>query len=191
VSARLNRGAICTPLLGNPRQIGEHYPRSRKPTAFAVISKYSSATTFPIPYLCIFLLISKKHYRNTQYSNMSTLAAQKATTKTVLDAYNAWDLEAILAFRTSDCQQQVLPASMGRPAMNNTQYRERLNQIMPWFRKFTVTPISPRMTTSNRDSDGFRSLSTQKCMTLRHTHASCMRRVRRKRILDRMRTSMR
>ncbi|KAH7087114.1 hypothetical protein FB567DRAFT_602682 [Paraphoma chrysanthemicola] len=70
---------------------------------------------------------------------MSTLAAQKATTQAVLDAYNAWDLDAILAFRAPDCQQQVLPASMGRPSMSNSEYRERLKILLPWFRKFTVT----------------------------------------------------
>jgi hypothetical protein len=69
---------------------------------------------------------------------MSTLAAQKETTRAVLDAYNTWDLEKILAFRAPECIQQILPASMGRPSQNNTEYRERLTQIMPWFRKFTV-----------------------------------------------------
>ncbi|KAH8714030.1 hypothetical protein GQ44DRAFT_689025 [Phaeosphaeriaceae sp. PMI808] len=70
---------------------------------------------------------------------MSTLATQKETAQAVLDAYNAWDVEKILAFRAPDCQQQVLPASMGRPSMSNSEYRERLNQMLPWFRKFTVT----------------------------------------------------
>jgi hypothetical protein len=70
---------------------------------------------------------------------MSTLANQKATTQTVLDVYNAWDMEKILAFRAPDCKQQVLPASMGRPSMSNSEYRERLNQILPCFRNFTVT----------------------------------------------------
>ncbi|KAF1916292.1 hypothetical protein BDU57DRAFT_574111 [Ampelomyces quisqualis] len=70
---------------------------------------------------------------------MSTLAAQKDTTQAVLDAYNAWDLEKILAFRAPNCQQQVLPASMGRPSMSNDEYRQRLKQLLPWFRKFTIT----------------------------------------------------
>lgn len=69
---------------------------------------------------------------------MSTLATQKATTQTVLDAYNAWDMEKILAFRAPDCKQQVIPASMGRPSMSNDEYRERLKQILPCFRNFTV-----------------------------------------------------
>jgi len=70
---------------------------------------------------------------------MSTLATQKATAQSVLDAYNAWDMEKILAFRTPDCQQQVLPASLGRKTMNNDEYREYLGTILPNFRNFTVT----------------------------------------------------
>lgn len=78
----------------------------------------------------------------------STLATQKATTQTVLDAYNAWDIEKILAFRAPDCVQQVLPASMGRPALGNKEYRERLEGYMRWFRNFNVS-----LTPSNSDSD--------------------------------------
>jgi hypothetical protein len=70
---------------------------------------------------------------------MSTLAAQKETTQAVLDAYNAWDLEKIIAFRAPDCTQQILPASMGRPSMGNAAYRERMKELLPLFRKFTVT----------------------------------------------------
>jgi hypothetical protein len=69
---------------------------------------------------------------------MSTLAAQKQTTQSVLAAYNAWDIDAILAFRAPDCRQQVLPASMGQNSLTNEEYRERMGHIMPLFRKFTV-----------------------------------------------------
>ncbi|KAI4674552.1 uncharacterized protein J4E88_008288 [Alternaria novae-zelandiae] len=70
---------------------------------------------------------------------MSTLAAQKATAQTVIDGYNAWNMDKIMAYRTEDCTQQVLPASLGRPVMNNTQYRERFSQMIPHFRNFKVT----------------------------------------------------
>jgi ketosteroid isomerase-like protein len=73
---------------------------------------------------------------------MSALAAQKQTTQAVLDAYNSWDLEKILAFRAPNCEQQVLPASMGRPSMNNSEYRTRMKELLPLFRKFTVTLTS-------------------------------------------------
>jgi len=69
---------------------------------------------------------------------MSTLSAQKATAQTVIDGYNAWNMDKIMAYRTADCTQQVLPASLGRPVMNNTQYRERFSQMIPHFRNFKV-----------------------------------------------------
>jgi hypothetical protein len=74
---------------------------------------------------------------------MSDLATQKETAKTVVGAYNAWDLEKILACRSEDCETKVLPASMGRPTANNTQYRERMSQIMPWFQNFNVRNTVP------------------------------------------------
>ena len=69
---------------------------------------------------------------------MSTLSAQKATDQTVIDGYNAWNMDKIMAYRTADCTQQVLPASLGRPIQNNTQYRERFSQMLPHFRNFKV-----------------------------------------------------
>jgi len=74
---------------------------------------------------------------------MSALAAQKATAKAVIDGYNAWSMDKIMAYRTEDCTQQVLPASLGRPVMNNTQYRERFSQMIPHFRNFKVARIVP------------------------------------------------
>jgi len=70
---------------------------------------------------------------------MSTLAAQKETTQVILDAYNAWDPEAILASRAPDCQQQVLPLTMRGLPMSNAEYRTRLEMMLPWFRNFTVS----------------------------------------------------
>jgi hypothetical protein len=80
---------------------------------------------------------------------MSILATQKATAKSVIDAYNAWDLERIMAFRSPTCTSQVLPQSLGRAVQNNDEYRERLGQIMQWFEKFTVRH-NPRFPTLPR-----------------------------------------
>jgi ketosteroid isomerase-like protein len=63
---------------------------------------------------------------------------QKATARTFIDAYNAWDIEAIMDYRTPECLQQVLPSSMGKPAKNNTEYRTYFESIMPLFSNFTV-----------------------------------------------------
>jgi ketosteroid isomerase-like protein len=65
------------------------------------------------------------------------------TAQTVIDAYNAWDIDAILAYRTPDCQHQVLPSSMARAAQTNDEYRKYLSTIMPMFSNFTVAPPLP------------------------------------------------
>lgn len=72
--------------------------------------------------------------------NTFSLEAQMETAQTVIDAYNAWDIDAILAYRTPDCQHQVLPSSMARAAQTNGEYRRYLSTIMPMFSNFTVAP---------------------------------------------------
>ncbi|CAE7016099.1 hypothetical protein PTTW11_02903 [Pyrenophora teres f. teres] len=66
------------------------------------------------------------------------LAAQQDTARAVIDAYNAWDVDAILAYRSPDCKHRVLPASMNRAAKSNDEYRAYLNTIMPLYLNFTV-----------------------------------------------------
>ncbi|EMD88492.1 hypothetical protein COCC4DRAFT_29062 [Bipolaris maydis ATCC 48331] len=79
---------------------------------------------------------SKKYYPN---ANMCSLIAQKNTARAVIDAYNAWDIEAILAYQSPDCEHRVLPASINRAAKSNDEYRTYLNKIMPQYSNFTVT----------------------------------------------------
>jgi hypothetical protein len=86
---------------------------------------------------------------------MSTLAAQKATAQSVIDAYNSWDIDAIIAFRAPDCQQQVIPASMGRPSMNNDEYRDRFGKMIPCFRNFTVKNIVSYLLGRRRDLQAY------------------------------------
>lgn len=57
----------------------------------------------------------------------------------VIDGYNAWKSEAIMAFRALDCIHQVLPASLGRQPMNNEQYLAYFTSIMPAFSNFHLT----------------------------------------------------
>jgi hypothetical protein len=148
-------------------------------------TKYHSTAIHHCNTVDIFLLWS------SDLGTMSTLATQKATTQTVLDAYNAWDMEKILAFRAPDCKQQVLPASMGRPSMSNSEYRERLNQILPCFRSFTVTHTEFFLRRLASDWRRLRLPFTQRCMMRMRIRVSCMRRVQPKLILGRMQTNTR
>lgn len=47
-------------------------------------------------------------------------------------------MDAIVDYRTPDCQHQVLPYSMNRAAKNNDEYRDYMAKIMPLFTNFTV-----------------------------------------------------
>ncbi|KAF3038247.1 hypothetical protein E8E11_001014 [Didymella keratinophila] len=66
------------------------------------------------------------------------LAAQQDTARAVIEAYNAWDIDDILAYRSPDCKHRVLPASMNRAAKSNDEYRAYLSMIMPLYSNFTV-----------------------------------------------------
>ena len=74
---------------------------------------------------------------------MSPLSAQKSTSSALISAYNTWSMDAILAVRAPSCIHQVLPLSLGRPAMTNAEYRERFSQFMPMFQNFTVHSLLP------------------------------------------------
>lgn len=61
------------------------------------------------------------------------------TAHAVLQAYDSWDIDEILAPRTSDCTIQVLPLRLGRAAHTNPEYRDHFNaSIKPHFTNFTL-----------------------------------------------------
>ncbi|KAH7040853.1 uncharacterized protein B0I36DRAFT_16186 [Microdochium trichocladiopsis] len=62
----------------------------------------------------------------------------KATTG-VVEAYNSWDLDKIMAIRAPECITQVLPRSLGRPEMKNDEYSKYLGGFMSAFTNFHVT----------------------------------------------------
>ncbi|CAA9966074.1 hypothetical protein CFE70_009470 [Pyrenophora teres f. teres 0-1] len=72
---------------------------------------------------------------------LPNLAAQQDTAREVIRAYNVWDIEAILAYRTPDCKHQVLPLSMNRTGKSNDEYRAYFNSIRPHYVNFTATVI--------------------------------------------------
>ncbi|KAF2844600.1 hypothetical protein T440DRAFT_523349 [Plenodomus tracheiphilus IPT5] len=69
---------------------------------------------------------------------LPNLAAQQDTARAVIEAYNAWDIDDIMAYRSPDCKHRVLPASMNRAANSNAEYRAYLSAIMPLYSHFTV-----------------------------------------------------
>ena len=112
------------------------------PRPSSVLSRWLwPACIVPLPLL---LLRLRKTSRLTSASSPRLVPAYgqtyTSTAQTVIDAYNACDIDAILAYRTPDCQHQVLPSSMARAAQTNGEYRRYLSTIMPMFSNFTVAP---------------------------------------------------
>ncbi|KAI0534836.1 hypothetical protein GGR58DRAFT_504932 [Xylaria digitata] len=63
----------------------------------------------------------------------------RQTALAVIDSYNKWSIEAIMGLRAEDCVTQILPRSLGRPAMDNATYETWFKSMMPYFKDFTVT----------------------------------------------------
>jgi hypothetical protein len=84
--------------------------------------------------------------RHVRLTKTYSLKAQKVVAKEVIDAYNAWDVDRIIAYRTSDCKQQVLPATLNRTAKSNDEYRAFFKSIEPLYKNFTVRLITPPKT---------------------------------------------
>ncbi|KAI1854279.1 hypothetical protein JX265_000687 [Neoarthrinium moseri] len=55
-----------------------------------------------------------------------------------IQAYNEWNIDAIMAYRDESCTQEVLPKSLKRPPMDNATYRAAFGSTMPLFKNFTV-----------------------------------------------------
>lgn len=60
------------------------------------------------------------------------------TANAVLNSYNIWTVEALMAVRSPDCMHYILPDSLSRPSLNNEDYRAYFTPFMPAFRDFHV-----------------------------------------------------
>jgi hypothetical protein len=57
----------------------------------------------------------------------------------LIDAYNAWDMEAIMAPRHASCTQKVYPERLNRPAFNNDEYRKYFGDFLDHFQNYKIT----------------------------------------------------
>jgi ketosteroid isomerase-like protein len=62
-----------------------------------------------------------------------------STALAAIDGYNKWDLDAIMTPRADHCMQEILPKSLDRPLLNNSDYRAYFGKMLPAFKNFTVT----------------------------------------------------
>jgi ketosteroid isomerase-like protein len=62
-----------------------------------------------------------------------------STAWSVIEGYNAWDLDAILAPRAPECTQKVFPMSLKGPTYRDPEaYREYYSTMIPLFRNFKL-----------------------------------------------------
>ncbi|KAI0396162.1 hypothetical protein F5Y17DRAFT_420636 [Xylariaceae sp. FL0594] len=80
----------------------------------------------------------KKKKRRTDNMGSEKPSILRQTALAMIDAYNAWDIEAMIALRSEDCVQQIIPKSLNRPGLNNEAYRAWFASIMPYFEAFTA-----------------------------------------------------
>ncbi|KAL6171937.1 hypothetical protein ACJQWK_02930 [Exserohilum turcicum] len=93
-----------------------------------------------LPRACIAECVPSKPFARLHFPpDTHSLVAQQDTARAVIEAYNAWDINKIMAYRSPDCKHRVLPASMHREARSNAQYRAYLSRIMHLYSNFTVT----------------------------------------------------
>ncbi|KAI4956119.1 hypothetical protein J4E91_000329 [Alternaria rosae] len=102
----------------------------------AAASSFPSSETLATSDIWIGLNLNKCLV-NAEVIPQANLAAQKVVAKEVIAAYNAWDIERILGYRTPDCKQNILPASLNRTAMTNDEYRVFFKRIEPLYKNFT------------------------------------------------------
>ena len=64
---------------------------------------------------------------------------QRQNADALVTAFNAMDIPAILALRSSDCMRQILPASMKIPNTNNDAYSKHLYSVAKVYQNFELT----------------------------------------------------
>ncbi|KAK0707842.1 hypothetical protein B0H67DRAFT_647979 [Lasiosphaeris hirsuta] len=72
------------------------------------------------------------------------------TVLNVIDAYNSWDIEKIMAVRAPECIQEMLPNTLGIPAMDNAAYEAwQKNTVLPIFRNLRLEVLDVIEDTEN------------------------------------------
>lgn len=56
----------------------------------------------------------------------------------LIDSYNAWDMDRIMAPRHPSCTQKVYPERLNRPAFNNDEYRKYFGVFLDHFQNYKI-----------------------------------------------------
>ncbi|KAK3349247.1 hypothetical protein B0T25DRAFT_237781 [Lasiosphaeria hispida] len=61
------------------------------------------------------------------------------TVLSVIEAYNLWDIEKIMAVRSPECIHEMLPNTLGLAPMDNAAYESwQKNTVIPMFRNLRI-----------------------------------------------------
>ena len=66
------------------------------------------------------------------------LSPMRQTAEAVIAAFNAMDIDGIIAHRSPDCMREFLPRSMKYPPQNNTTYARSLQELKLVFQNFSL-----------------------------------------------------
>lgn len=70
---------------------------------------------------------------------MTSPTQQKRTALAVISAFNAMDIDAIMAHRSPGCMRHILPSSLAIAPTNNTEYAQQLQRLILAFENFELS----------------------------------------------------
>lgn len=70
---------------------------------------------------------------------MTTVSPQRKTADALVAAFNAMDVDTILALRTPSSTRHIIPSTLNIAPQTNAQYRTQLEQLRPIFCNFSLT----------------------------------------------------
>jgi ketosteroid isomerase-like protein len=59
----------------------------------------------------------------------------------LIDAYNSWNMDAIMALRAPNCTQKIYPLRLKRPALNNERYRKYFEPFLSQFENYRINVL--------------------------------------------------
>lgn len=76
----------------------------------------------------------------------TVLENMQRSSEKLFDAYNHWNVGAMIAIRSGDCKSSALPKTFGKSigcvAESNTEHRKRLEAMHPVLSDFQVSMMS-------------------------------------------------
>ncbi|KAK4213782.1 hypothetical protein QBC37DRAFT_315768 [Rhypophila decipiens] len=75
----------------------------------------------------------------TARANDDLTARRRRVAMSVIEGYNEWKIEKIMAPHAPECTHQLLPASLKYPELGYQAYKSFFSSMMPYFRNLKAT----------------------------------------------------